>query len=289
MEDLKLPEKPSGSRGGAGSQDLASFHTPCSFSQILQGGLPGTRAGTTRRELFHSHHLHWKQEVGTSLIDRLWPMGDLRIWTLQGIWLNEEQAEAAERPGLLPCLENQRPAEIRDVESLRISLLVGERGMELRGRAPSKYLSHLGLSSLPCWCLSLPLSENISSLYPYSCLPRGPALTLPPSNLSQTTSVSPRVHFQPSRILDRVSLGTQHRCIAAAVISGHQGMEVEGRESGGSDYSYKVFMSLISGSDPNARHCCVILSYQAAPEKHYLDDHGKAVQAHGYTRDQDSQ
>lgn len=65
-------------------------------------------------------------------------------------------------------------------------------------------------------------------------------------------------------------------------------MEVE-LESGGSDYSYKVFMSVISGSDPNARHGCVILSYKEAPEKHYLDDHGEAVQAHGYTRDQDSQ
>lgn len=58
--------------------------------------------------------------------------------------MNEEQAEAAERPGLLPCLENQRPAEIRDAEGLRISLLVGERGMESRGTGPLQIFTTSG-------------------------------------------------------------------------------------------------------------------------------------------------
>jgi hypothetical protein len=80
MEKLKRLEKPSGSRDKAGSQDLASYHTPCSFSQLPLGGLPGVRPGTTL-----SHHLHWEWEAGASLIHGLWPMGDLRIWTLHGI------------------------------------------------------------------------------------------------------------------------------------------------------------------------------------------------------------
>jgi hypothetical protein len=81
------------------------------------------------------------------------------------LWLNEVQAAAAERPGQLPSLEDQRPSGIRDwagagVWFLRISLLIGERVVWSRWvrrseRFPFQIFITSGALSLPNCCLPL--------------------------------------------------------------------------------------------------------------------------------------
>lgn len=75
-------------------------------------------------------------------------------------WLNEVQAAAAERPGQLPCLEDQRPSGNREVEGLRISLLRGERvvwspWVQRGGGFPLQIFITPGALSLPDCCLPL--------------------------------------------------------------------------------------------------------------------------------------